>query len=185
MDVRSCRVGKLDQELPPLLAAMQTDGEVFEIRARHEDLLRDPSPNVRRALALGIVGLASRPVGDGEHGAVKLVPQGIGGPVDVTWEVFLDWIRDVLSSPKTADVRRKLAATGAPERHVFLGASFTSPWGVFYALSDEHSSIPPLPPVLPEQVTHLWVINAQLPGRCLVWFPKRGWLDAERHWATD
>ncbi len=115
----SCRVGKLVQELPRLLAAMQTDGEVFEIRARHEDLRRDPSPNVRRALALGIVGLASRPAGDGEHGAVKLVPQGIGGPVDVTWKVFLDWIKEVLASPKMADVRRKLAASGAPERHVF------------------------------------------------------------------
>jgi hypothetical protein len=181
----SCRVGKLKRELPTLLAAMQTDGEVFEIRARHEDLLRDPSPNVRRALALGIVGLASRLAGDGEHGAVKLVPQGIAGPVDVTWQVFLDWIKEVLASAKMADVRRKFAASGAPERHVFLGASFTSPWGVFYALSDEHSSIPPLPPVLPEQVTHLWVIHAQLPERCLVWFPERGWLDAERHWVTD
>jgi hypothetical protein len=181
----SCRLGRLDRELLPLLAEMQTDGEVFEIVAEHEHLRRNPSPNVRRALALGIVGLASRPVRDGEHGAVHLVPQGISGPVNVTWQVFLDWVKDVLSSPETADVRDKLAATGAPERHAFLGASFTSPWGVFYALSDEHNSIPPLPPVLPEQVTHLWVINAQLPERCLVWFPERGWLDAERQWATD
>jgi hypothetical protein len=182
---RSCQVRRLDRELLPVLAAMQANGEVFENVAQHEDLLRHPSSNIRHALALGIVGLASRSVGAGEHGMVKLVPEGIGGPVDVTWEVFLDWVKDVLSSPETADVRRKLAATGAPERHVFLGASFTSPWGAFYALSDEPSSVPPRPPVLPEQVTHLWAINAQLPGRCLVWFPERGWLDAERHWATD
>jgi hypothetical protein len=97
----------------------------------------------------------------------------------------LDWIKDFLASSRAADVRAKVAATGAAERHALVGASFTTPGDAYFALGYEHRrELPPADPCLPREITHLWVWATPGMNGCLAWFPERGWLDVMDHWAT-
>jgi hypothetical protein len=121
----------------------------------------------------------------GEPGGINLVPAGVRGSAAPVWPAFLDWLADVLASSKTADVRTKLAATNAPERHAFIAASFSTDGDVFFALAQEgHPELPASDPVLPPEITHLWVGSIPSIGRCLAWFPDTGWIDVVDHWAT-
>jgi len=121
----------------------------------------------------------------GEPGVIHLLPEGILGPARLTWEPFLDWIKTFLTSDLTEDVRRKLAATGAAERHAFIAVSFTTPGPVYFALRyDGRPELPDSNPSLPQEITHLWVWSVPGIERCLAWFPDTGWLDPLDHWAT-
>ena len=121
----------------------------------------------------------------GEAGAIRLLPEGILGPAQLEWEPFLDWINAFLKSRQTADVRGKLAATGAAERHAFIGVSFTTPGPVYFALRDEgRPGLPSRNPTLPAEITHLWIWSVRGIERCLAWFPDTGWLDPIDHWST-
>jgi hypothetical protein len=68
----------------------------------------------------------------------------------IKWEPVVEWISNVLASPRLDDVRSKLARTGADERHAFLGVTFTSPGKVFFALDLKKQTLPPDPPRLPD-----------------------------------
>jgi hypothetical protein len=180
--------------VPALLAALTAEGNTFSYGGVAEFLSEHPSAHVQTALRMGIVTLSSRPMNDGEESVIHLGPQGINGPANVTWEPFLGWIKETLSSDNRNMVgnRRKLAAAGGDERHAFLGVTFSSPWTVFDALSFhvhtlpwERSQLPSLPPELPAEITHLWLMNAQAPERCLAWYPDRGWFDPAMQWATE
>lgn len=121
----------------------------------------------------------------GDPGGIHLIPVGVMGSATPTWVPFMDWIAGFLASSKTADVRGKLAATNAPERHAFIAASFTTDGDAFFALDEEgHPELPPSPPALPTGITHLWVWTTPGIGRCLAWFPEVGWIDVRDHWAT-
>lgn len=179
-------VDQLVRELPDLVAQMDAAGEKFEIVPPRGALAQSDSPRVRRAVQLGVVEFASRPTRDGENGTIFLCPDGVYGPSQVDWEAFLKWVEDCAAGPRAADNRRKLAATRADERHLIIGATFTSPGEAFFALSESTGvgAVPPRAPNLPSEITHVWVLPAQSAGRCLVWFPDRGWLDTMQHWAT-
>ncbi len=166
-------------------------------RSKLKDLRRDlprilaslhgpPGPQEARQFArLGVTVTGPGMPRPGESGAIQLMPEGIYGPALLTWEPFLDWINAFLASGRAADVRRKLAATGAAERHAFVGASFTTPGPAYFALRQE--GWPELPgdnPALPPEITHLWAWSVPGIGRCLAWFPDTGWLDPIDHWAT-
>ncbi len=176
---------RLEAEIEDLVGSLETSGLTFETVADLRVLNTHPDPNVNRLVALGVVMLSSRPATMPDHGAVRLSPPGIEGPVHIRWEPVLDWIANTLVSPQLNDVRSKLARTGADERHAFLGISFSSPGDVYFALSMEEHSLPREPPKLPDEITHLWLMQAPPLGRCLAWFPDRGWLDVMWHWATD
>jgi hypothetical protein len=150
------------------------------------DLQSAPGPGARQQLArLGIrVTGPGEPI-PGQPGGIRLIPEGVSGFVGPIWESFLGWINEFLASARTEDVRRKLAATGAAERHAFIGASFTTPGDAFFALSYEgRPGLPNAEPCLPPEITHLWAWSAMASARCLAWFPGRGWLDVADHWAT-
>ena len=176
-------VDQLVRELPDLLAGMDVAGERFEIVPARGALARSDSPRVRRSLQLGVVEFASRPTRECESGTIFLRPDGVYGPSQVDWEAFLAWVEECASGPRAADDRRKLAATRADERHLIIGVTFTSPGEVFFALSEATGvgAVPPRAPALPAEITHVWVLPAQSSGRCLVWFPDRGWLDTMQH----
>jgi len=121
----------------------------------------------------------------GQTGGIHLLPAGIKGSATPVWASFLDWLAAFLASGETADVRSKLAATNAPERHAFVGASFTTNGDVFFALHEEgRPELPATNPTLPPEITHLWVWTTPGIGRCLAWFPDTGWIDVSDHWAT-
>jgi hypothetical protein len=74
-------------------------------------------------------------------------------------------------------VPRKLAKTGADERHAFIVVTLTSEWDVFHALTmDGYSHLPAMDPALPDEVTHVWLLNTS-GDRCISWFPETGWFD--------
>jgi hypothetical protein len=121
----------------------------------------------------------------GEEGGIYLIPEGISGSPALVWSALLAWINGFLAGDKTADVRGKLAATGAVERHAFVGLSFISPGDAFFALREEgRPELPVSNPELPTEITHLWISTTTGHGRCLAWFPGAGWLDVADHWAT-
>lgn len=171
----------LERELEGLLRDLEARGMIFE-RVAPENTLRTVGGAAAHLLDLGVVQLASGPNG---AGVADLYPAGITGPAVVSWEPVLDWISVKLSSRQFEDNRRKLAATGADERHIFIGATFTSPREVFFALKLPDQSLPQVPPLLPPEITHLWLMNAIAAERVLAWFPDRGWIEVIRHWATD
>ncbi|HEV2345152.1 MAG TPA: hypothetical protein VGS97_13730 [Actinocrinis sp.] len=181
------RMSSAIRDVPEVLKALTEEGNTFTIIGTAETLQRHPSPHVQRALEMGIVSLASRPASMNEPEAVHLGPQGIRGPADVTWEPFLEWIEQTLSStdPHMAGNRRKLAAAGGDESHAFLGPTYSSSWAVFHALTYWSNTLPPAPPRLPREITHVWLLNPQTPDRCLAWLPDRGWIDPSMHWAVS
>lgn len=174
---------KFESELRGLLTNLEANGLTFQRAASVEGLKACTDSSVKRLLELGVVQLSSAPVAAGQ-GVAHLYPGGITGPRDPSWQAFLDWISKALASPKLEDVRQKLMKTGAVERHLFLGTTFTSPGEVYFALTFSEQGLPPVAPVLPPEITHLWLWNVSGGDRCLVWFPERGWLDVARNWAT-
>lgn len=180
----ACQVKALTTQVPAVLAGLADAALLLEQPGVFDSLVAR-RVEVAELAARGVVDLLSRPAGIGEAGAMLVYPEGVSGPADPGWEAFSDWLENRLFCAAWADVRRKLAATGAVERHVFVGVTFSTPGEVFFALAEGHRSVPPAPPRLPEEVTHVWVMPAQGGGRCLAWFPSRGWLDAARHWTAD
>ncbi|MEU5383226.1 hypothetical protein [Kitasatospora cineracea] len=183
----SFQVKGAEERVTDLLTALAAEGRTFEYVGHKEFLQNDPHPLVQKALEMGIVSLSSRLPRDGERLVIHLTPEGIYGQVDLPWEPFLDWIRDELSAD-TAHMRGnrgKLAQSGLDEHHAFLGITYSSPWAVFQALTWDSTSLPPQPPELPAEITHLWLMNADAPDRCLAWFPDRGWVEPGNPIATQ
>lgn len=176
-----------DHWLPELLAELEDEGNVFEIVTSPENLQGHPSPTVARARALGINSLASRPTVDDETGEIRFVVWETDGRSDVSWGEFLDWIKATLfeSNAHMLGNRGKLARAGGDERHAFIGVTYTSAWAAFHALTHDADSLPPEPPELPEEITHLWLMPAQSGDRCLAWHPDAGWFDPSTRWATE
>ncbi len=172
----------LEAELEGLLGGLERAGAVFERVATLEVLRRYEHPAVRRLLQLGVIELSSAP--SPLVGLIRMYPAGIVGPRIPSWDMVIDWIENTLAGPALSDVRAKLADTLAPERHVFLGVSYTSPGSVFFPLQNDERSLPPRPPRLPPQITHFWITTTSI-DRCIAWFPVKGWFDTRDNWATE
>ncbi|MHB8339590.1 MAG: hypothetical protein ACYDB7_00210 [Mycobacteriales bacterium] len=176
---------RLVQELPRLLTVLEEDNvdltQVWELDGA-PDLPGCPGL-VAELRALGVQHLGARLPPEG-GGLVRLGSTGVHGPAVLDWEGVLGWLEATLAGSELADVRYKLASCGAEERHVVVGLSWSRPCSVNYALREEPAALPPRAPGLPAEITHVWLLPAQFAGRCLVWWPGRGWLDAERQWAS-
>jgi hypothetical protein len=178
---RDCHLDALAPRVIELVAALETSG-----LGPASGILHRPAPTTHATSALydlGVLDAWSHRAIDGEAGSIRLVAEGIEGPYDTNWHAVGAWIDNALASPGLGDVRSKLAATGADERHVFLGVTFSSPGEVFFAL-EQGKGFPP-PPTLPTEITHLWIMRATSPGgRCLHWAPIEGWIDVQNRWRT-
>lgn len=177
----STNVDRLEAEVGVILTRLERKGVTFE---RVGELASYDVPEVEQLLSHGVVRVSSRLAPADEQGTVLLLPHGISGRPSITWEPVLKWIAQATASERLKDVRRKLAATGAEERHLFLGITYSSPSDVFFALKYEERSLPHQAPGLPREISHLWLMPASSPGRCIAWFPDRGWFDVSDHWAT-
>ncbi|GIG63261.1 hypothetical protein Lfu02_76330 [Longispora fulva] len=173
----------LTKALPNKLLAVQQSGALFEIVHWEQHLESHASDAVRDLASLGVVQLASRQVQPDEDGKILIHGEGTGGPAELNWTAFTEWLTQFLFGTQQADVRRKLAATNAEERHAFVGASFSTPWAAYHSLSDDYRELPTEHPELPAEITHLWVWSYPL-GRCIAWFPDDGWFDPSTRWAT-
>jgi len=170
----------LERELQALLLRLESATSTFDLAQRLEYVV-NPDSTVKRLSDLGVVMLSSN-VKAAQTALVRIYPDGIEGPAVIDWKPVLAWVSKTLES--LDDARRKLTRTLAGERHFFLGVSFSSPGGAFFALSRDRMTLPSGAPALPPEITHLWLMNPFL-DRCIAWFPDRGWFDPEDSWATD
>lgn len=177
----TCHVDDLAPRAVELVAGLESSG--YGAGSGILSISSTAEPDCADLAGLGVVEAYAHEPGEDEAGSIRLLAEGIEGPYDTDWDAVGAWINEVLASARLEDVRRKLTATAAAERHVFLGVTFSSPGEVFFALA-RGKSLPP-PPTLPSEVTHVWLMRATSPGgRCLHWSPSEGWSDVERHWTT-
>lgn len=181
----SSNVGRLVTEVGTLLAHLEQWGLTFERVLEHASMKSHSHHVVQTLAKRGVVKLSSRPCTTEEHGIVRFYPGGISGSPRISWETFITWVNQTLWSPRLKDVRSKLSDTGAAERHVFVGVTNSSPSDVFFGLGDHEEGLPSENPLLPPEITHVWLLRTPVPGRCVVWFPDRGWFNPMYHWATD
>ncbi len=80
-------------------------------------------------------------------------------------------IEEAAAGDRFAGERRKLKASNLPERHLFVWVH-TSVWDVWAAVRDEHP--PDRAPVLPEEITSLWLAAMGAPDYAAVWRADRG-----------
>lgn len=99
----------------------------------------------------------------GHPGSIYLtIEQPLGrmsGWTGRTSEDAATWIGEYLGGDRTADIRRKLARSGCAERHafVFLPVFSTAP---FAALNLAMGGGEPVhAPVLPPEITHVWLAD--------------------------
>lgn len=87
------------------------------------------------------------------------------------------WVEDFVADPDQAHNLRKLAASPALEKHLFLlipGIVTTAPMSVTDLLI--RGITPTRPPKLPTSVTHVWVMSNWQAGSGFRWDPADGWL---------
>lgn len=184
----TARAKRLLNELPAFLRQLEGHG-VTEI-AQQRRWQEVPEPVAERARALGIV--SAHQSGTDFPGSIYLTieqpHERTGGLVDSTGSAIRGWVRDFLLDPHQNDVLAKLARSGASERHAFiLVPAFTSaPFGVVDMLwRDVDDVVPTTSPVLPDQVTHVWLMAFWNIGSGLRWSPSGGWERFERHFRLD
>jgi hypothetical protein len=97
-----------------------------------------------------------------------------------TGDLVAEWLGDFLHDDARADVRQKLARSGADERHAFVLVSGLSgvPFAVTGLLMADEEPLPTVQPRLPAEVTDVWVASAWARG---VGFR---WASVTRRWET-
>jgi hypothetical protein len=186
---RRISLAKLDRELLLLLGRLEQVGVALNAFSAGAQLANSDNADLRQLHELGIADVTSRATqvvdGEREPARILMYAAGISGPAKISWPAFIDWINDILMSDVLKNKREKLMRTQAAERHLFLGTSYTTDWAGFLPLSADQIAVPEINPSLPPEITHLWIMNFQTPGRCLVWYPGLGWRDTRQHWKTD
>lgn len=164
------------------LAALEADGRTLATYGEFSTLVESgEDPGVTSLYARGFVDLCSRTPRAGEVAGLRIGAEGVTGRAHPDWVACVGWLDSVLASGRLADVRRKLAASGLGERHLFLGLTFTSDGDAFHAFTSHGKGLPAVAPVLPGEVTHLWLLSVH-GGRGLAWDRGSGWSDVSRHW---
>ena len=175
---------KLRQTLVPLLASIEAAGEHLAfVGSLHSS---KPGVHMDRLRALGVTeAVCDSGARTGRGQVIGHLP-GIEGLLELDWPTFDGWLGKYLSSEICLRKRDKLVgSTPVNARHLFIGVTWSVPWAVLRVLEDDARDLPPTSPSLPTGVTHLWLFGAELPSRCLAWWPDAGWFDTRQCWATE
>jgi hypothetical protein len=99
-----------------------------------------------------------------------------GGYGNPSSDAIAAWVTEYLTADERADVRRKLADSGADERHAFIIAG-TEPEADFTVTDPLMRDAPPpvAGPALPPEVTHVWVASVWGDSDGFRWTPENGW----------
>lgn len=108
---------------------------------------------------------------------IDLPIERTGGIVASTGDALVEWANEWIIDPGRADNLRKLAASGMAERQLCLVLPdfATVPFGVLDLLTREGAPLPTVPPILPPEVTHLWVLSVWTMADGVRWSPDGGW----------
>jgi hypothetical protein len=104
------------------------------------------------------------------------------GFVQPNGDAIATWVGDFLPDDERADVRRKLAASGAALRHAFVVVAALPgvPFSVTEGLIRNDTAVPTIPPELPNDITHVWIASAWSSGMGFHWDPDIGWTTFSR-----
>lgn len=182
---RSCNLRTLEAQAPPRLAQLESAGLLFERYCELNDLACAGDVAIEQLARLGIASLHSRPLLPGEEPRLQIIPEGTSGFARDDWSGFHRELSSILHGTALGDVRSKLAACVASERHIFLGLTMTSSWDLNYWLKADQKPLRTDPPALPWEATHLWIWGMYPIGRVRAWFPGQGWFDPSANWATE
>jgi hypothetical protein len=162
----------IKRQLPGILAKLEAAG-IREARPRPR---RDPL----QLWDLGIRHLFQSPGTDfpgSIYPTLALPHEQTGGVVPHHTNALADWLSSWISDPIRADNLRKLAASGADERHLFvIFRGFSgAPFQVADALMRDEAQPPEMDPDLPPELTHLWAVSLWNMGHGFRWAPDTGW----------
>jgi hypothetical protein len=168
-------VKELRRTLPSFLSSLEVAG----IRHLGDNLRVNPRIE-QAASSLGIVSAFQG--GTDFPGSIYVTPEfpfeRTGGWLADTGDALAEWLGEFLASSKCSDVRRKLADSGASERHAFIflpGLDSEAPFSVTDLLARDDAPLPEVDPVLPAEVTHVWAASSWSTGNCVLWSPEKGW----------
>ena len=171
----SARAKELRRTLPSFLSSLEVAGirhlgDGRRVNARLEQV----------ASSLKIISAFQG--GTDFPGSIYVIPEfpseRTGGWLADTGNALAEWLGEFLASSKCSDVRRKLADSGAPERHAFIffpGFDSEAPFSVTDLLAIDDALLPEVDPVLPPEVTHAWAASSWSTGNCVWWSPEKGW----------
>jgi hypothetical protein len=173
-DRKARNVKAIQTKLPPALQALEHAGRtVVHRRAPAGDPLHD---TMRQ---LGVTWAYQAPTNFA--GSIYVMPDlpadRAGTFMPDTGDALPTWIDAVVTDPDQDHNLRKLASSGAPEKHLFLlvpGIVTTAPMSVTDVLM--RGVTPARPPTLPAAVTHVWVMSDWRAGNGFRWDPTDGWL---------
>ena len=170
----TARAKRVRRELPALLRDLE-ENEVRSLRGRNTAIAHLKA----RALDLGVTSLMQ---GETDfpgsiYITIDLPSDRSGGAVPATGDPLALWVGGFLQDGDRADVRRKLALSNADDRHVVvLVPGFSpAPFGVTDLLMRDDAPLPDLPPDLPEEITHVWMLSTWTSGKVFSWSSSSGW----------
>lgn len=153
----STRAKNLSRQLPDLLRELK--------RADLGDIPGDKtSMDQSSALAGQLSIVQAFQVTTDYPGSIYVTPPEhlaqMGGYSPVTGDPLAQWLSEWIPDPSRADNLRKLARSGASERHLFvLVPGFNpAPFAVNDLLIAPGAPLPTIPPALPAEITHVWTI---------------------------
>lgn len=174
----SVRYKLLRQHLEPHLAALEAAGttEYDQYGIAHR-LLKSIPQTVLGLAALQVVQAHVIPTNDPSVQHIFLIP--MAGYTARGSEAALAHIEEYLAD-RTDNVR-KLEESGATERHLFVWLDRDTPGEISRPFTDRriverfaHFGLPHRSPILPEGVTHLWVLHSGT-GIGWRWHQPAGW----------
>ena len=171
----SARGRRVIRDLPALLKVLEGRDQ----RDLQTEWTHDPDPVTRWASDLGIVSAVQdrTNVPGSIYPRLELPANRTGGAVPATGDPVSTWLPTFLREPAQADVLRKLARSGAEDRHAFVIVPIfsTAPYGVVDLLVRDDGPVPTATPDLPPEVSHAWVVSSWNAGHGLRWSPDGGW----------
>ena len=164
-------VASLHAQAAGLLADLEPSG-LTRVPGGEHDLSRLPTAAnlaIRRLHALGGRTLFRLDGRGFRAGEVIVAPVDSGGSLRAGHSHLLTELRQ----HACANVE-KLRRARADERHLFLWVC----WGAQEALAElGFASVPNAHPHLPDDLDAVWVVEALVPGRVLIFRPEVGWVD--------
>ena len=180
----NARIKRLLKELPELLLALEKDG-----------ITTIPRPVERNELNLKAdeLGVVSAFQGGTEFpGSVYVTPDiplsRLAGMVPSTGDALSEWVAEWIIEPSRSDNLNKLRRSAARERHLFvIVPAFATPalFAVADLLGRTDAPLPTVSPVLPPEVTHIWIMGTLASGHGFRWSPDHGWKTFEKITVVD
>jgi len=170
----STRARNLLQQLPDLLRSLERDG-LHDVRGNKA------SADQSSVLAGQLSIIQAVQVTTDHPGSIYVMPperlSQMGGYSPITGDPLARWLSEWIPDPSRADNLRKLARSGASERHLFvlLPGFNPAPFAVNDLLIAPNAPLPTIAPTLPAEITHVWTMSTWSSGDGFRWSPETGW----------